>query len=163
MNIFVLDKDPMLAAQFQCDQHIVKTTLETAQILCSVFYHNSSLTNIPYKLTHSYHPCCIWARKSEENFNWLLKHFFYLLIEYTKRYKKLHKCETIYQWVVNNRNSLKFTQKERTSFVQAMPEKYRSTDVVEAYRNYYNGEKLGFAKWKYSQKPEWVQENIAIC
>ena len=32
MNIFILDRDPVLAAQYQCDKHVVKMVLETAQI-----------------------------------------------------------------------------------------------------------------------------------
>lgn len=35
MNIFVLDKDPRVAARDQCDKHIVKMVLEYAQMLSS--------------------------------------------------------------------------------------------------------------------------------
>ena len=38
MNIFVLDKSPIISAQMQCDKHIVKMPLETAQMLCSVWH-----------------------------------------------------------------------------------------------------------------------------
>ncbi len=37
MNIFVLDLNPALAAQYQADKHIVKMVLESAQLLCSPF------------------------------------------------------------------------------------------------------------------------------
>ena len=40
MNIFVLDKSPIISAQMQCDKHIVKMPLETAQMLCSVFHRH---------------------------------------------------------------------------------------------------------------------------
>jgi len=33
MNIFILDKDPVLAAQLQCDKHVVKMIVESAQML----------------------------------------------------------------------------------------------------------------------------------
>ena len=33
MNIFFLDEDPKYAAQMQCDKHVVKMVLETAQML----------------------------------------------------------------------------------------------------------------------------------
>ena len=36
MNIFVLDKDPIISAQMQCDKHIVKMPLESAQ-MCVVY------------------------------------------------------------------------------------------------------------------------------
>ena len=33
MNIFVLDNDPVIAAQTQCDKHVVKMIVESAQML----------------------------------------------------------------------------------------------------------------------------------
>ena len=33
MNIFFLDKNPYVAAHKQCDKHVVKMVLETAQML----------------------------------------------------------------------------------------------------------------------------------
>ena len=49
MNIFYLDPDPVAAAQMQCDKHVVKMALETAQIL-------STVLGGPYKPTHAKHP-----------------------------------------------------------------------------------------------------------
>lgn len=36
LNIFVLDRDPKLAAQYACDMHVSKMVVETAQILSTV-------------------------------------------------------------------------------------------------------------------------------
>ena len=36
MNIFVLAGNPWDSAKMQCDKHVVKMPLETAQMLCSV-------------------------------------------------------------------------------------------------------------------------------
>ena len=33
MNIFILDTDPIVAAQLQCDKHVVKMIVESAQML----------------------------------------------------------------------------------------------------------------------------------
>ena len=33
MNIFILDRDPITAAQLQCDKHVVKMIVESAQML----------------------------------------------------------------------------------------------------------------------------------
>ena len=33
MNIFVLDMNPVTAAQMQCDKHVVKMIVESAQML----------------------------------------------------------------------------------------------------------------------------------
>ena len=35
MNIFYLDKNPVVAAQMSCDKHVVKMILEAAQMLCT--------------------------------------------------------------------------------------------------------------------------------
>jgi len=39
MNIFYLDKDPVKAAQYSCDKHVVKMILESAQMLCTDVLH----------------------------------------------------------------------------------------------------------------------------
>ena len=36
MNIFILHKDPIKAAQDQCDKHVVKMIVESAQMLSTV-------------------------------------------------------------------------------------------------------------------------------
>ena len=35
MNIFVLDTDPVLAAQMHCDKHVPKMVVEAAQMMAS--------------------------------------------------------------------------------------------------------------------------------
>jgi hypothetical protein len=42
-----------------------------------------------------------------------------------------------------------------TNFVQAMPEQYKNENAVVAYREYYLNEKARFAKWAYSETPDW--------
>jgi hypothetical protein len=41
-----------------------------------------------------------------------------------------------------------------------MPDEYKVSDVVESYRNYYRGAKMGFAVWKNGYKPEWLKNNL---
>ena len=36
-----------------------------------------------------------------------------------------------------------------------MPDEYKVDSVVESYRNYYNGEKVSFSKWKNREEPKW--------
>lgn len=48
MNIFFLDKDPKLAAQYHVDRHVVKMPLESAQMLCTAI---RVLGGTPTKLT----------------------------------------------------------------------------------------------------------------
>ena len=86
MNIFVLSENPVEAAQMQCDQHIVKMTLETGQMLCTAYPEGVP----PYKRTHYNHPCNVWVRESKGNFLWLCDHANTLAEEYTFRFGKIH-------------------------------------------------------------------------
>ena len=145
MNIFVLDKNPVIAAEMACDKHVIKMVLESAQIL-------STISGGKYKPTHKNHPCTIWARSSKENYQWLTTHATALSKEYTLRYGKIHKSTEV---INQAKNFDDFPSIELTEFVQAMPDKYRNKDVVKAYRNYYRGEKSGFATWKNRNPPDW--------
>ena len=69
MNIFVLHPMPDVAARMQCDKHVSKMTLETAQMLCTVI--NELGGTSPYKSAHVNHPCSVWARQTMGNFMWL--------------------------------------------------------------------------------------------
>lgn len=153
MNIFILSKDPVKAARMQCDQHVVKMTLETAQILCSPFETGIA----PYKRTHFNHPCSIWARESEGNFLWLCKHGLALAEEYTFRYQKRHKSESVIAWCKKNSFRINFEKKRRTKFALAMPDEYRVECPVDSYRYFYANEKMGFARWSRNRpKPDWI-------
>jgi hypothetical protein len=151
MNIFYLHQDPSVAARYQCDKHVVKMTLETAQLLCSPFEPDQA----PYKRAHYNHPSAKWCRESKSNYEWLLKHGFELCREYTRRYGKIHKSQDVIEWCELNYDNLIFEKEELTPMPQCMPEEYKSIDPVEAYRTYYLKDKIYFAKWNYSEKPEW--------
>jgi len=38
---------------------------------------------------------------------------------------------------------------------QCMPDEYKRSDAVDAYRAYYHGDKAGFAEWRHSNPPVW--------
>jgi len=45
----------------------------------------------------------------------------------------------------------------------AMPDKYKQTDTIQSYRNYYIGDKIAFAKWKSpSTIPEWFKSHANV-
>ena len=52
MNIFVLAGNPWDSAKMQCDKHVVKMPLETAQMLCSVWHRYGHGDKVPYKEAH---------------------------------------------------------------------------------------------------------------
>lgn len=147
MNIFVLDENPVLAAQYHCDKHVVKMVLETAQILSTV----SGLG--PYKPTHHKHPCVLWAGTSQQNFNWLVELGLALGAEYTYRYDKVHKSEAVIR-ICSEYDELPDTG--LTVFKQCMPlHLIQYKDPVGGYRNYYMKAKRHFCTWKRRSKPDW--------
>ena len=157
MNIFVLDKSPILSAQMQCDKHIVKMPLETAQMLCSVFHRHGQGDKVPYKEAHKNHPCTLWAGDSADNFIWLWKHGMELCFEYTRRYNKIHKCQqVIMDLSKTDLGTLQYQDMEMTPHPQCMPDEYKCDDPVLAYRKYYVNDKKDIAKWERGRPiPNW--------
>lgn len=149
MNIFILDTDPVLAAQMQCDKHVVKMIVESAQLLCNALPEHLAF----YRRTHFNHPCSVWVRASRENYSWLCDHAFELCREYTRRYKKIHATE----WVIKLCRSLAplLDSSSLTPFVICVPEDCKTTDPVESYRAYYSKHKSRFAKWRFGSPPAW--------
>jgi hypothetical protein len=155
MNIFYLDNDVERCAEYHCDKHIVKMTLETAQLLCSAHWVNGS--EAPYKLAHKNHPCSIWVRSSLSNYIYLCNLGLALCYEYQYRYKKTHKSQAVIEWCLNNPPEL--SDFGFTSPALAMPEQYKSNDPVKSYRDYYINEKT-FAKWKSRDIPFWFNKPL---
>ena len=157
MNIFILDENQMLNAQYHCDRHVVKMILEQNQLLTTA--HHMTGTNskiIPYKKTHHNHPCSKWARASLSNYMWLLNSTEELCREYTYRYEKIHKCERILRWCKMNKPNI--IDIGLTPFAQAMPAQYKNKNAVLAYRAYYLGEKHHLFSWKRRSVPFWIEQ-----
>lgn len=86
MNIFATSSSPAQCAQALDNRRLVKMTLETAQIICTV------LSRGPYKPTHIAHPVVVWVAASPANLCWTRRHFQSLTLEYNLRFKKAHAC-----------------------------------------------------------------------
>jgi hypothetical protein len=153
MNIFILDKDIEKCSQYHCDQHVVKMILESVQMLCTALNKKGFAT--PYKSTHMKHPCVLWVELSFENFLWLKNLALALNTEYRFRFERESDHKSIF--ALNEISNCRYDNLGLTEFVQAMPDKYKVPgDAVKAYRQFYIGEKMGFAKWTKRSVPEWV-------
>jgi hypothetical protein len=153
VNIFILDTVPELCAQYHCDKHVVKMILESAQLLSTAAQQESKIDGL-YKPTHFNHPCSIWTRTSRSNFLWLVELAKQLCIEYTHRYEKNHKSFDVILKCYDLQD--KINDGELTPFVQAMPEKYRSDNAVDSYRNYYVEEKYKILSYTRRDRPYWI-------
>lgn len=138
MNIFYLDRDPREAARMQCDRHVVKMILETAQLL-STAHHELDGKSPAYKPTHKNHPSAVWVRSSANAYIWAWHHLAELGREYTRRYGKTHK--TIREHLEKLAPLPKALADDVTPFVdppQCMYDDCKHEDTVIAYQQYYN-------------------------
>ena len=181
MNIFILDKNPIIAAQMQCDKHVVKMIVESAQMLSTAHrmldgyvekrpsksgkriigywvHPNKNYEATLYKAVHHSHPCTIWTRTNKSNYLWLFRLWKNLSMEYTLRYGRFHASWTKLNMYLGFPPK-NISEGDLTEQPQCMPDHCKDEeDVVEAYRNYYIKEKSSFAKWKFASTPDWVED-----
>ena len=156
MNIFYLDKDPITAAVVQYNKHVVKMILESAQMLCAAHHILGNSEDVPYKLAHKNHPCTIWTRENSLHYDWLYEHMMALGNEYEDRYGRVHmsidKCKHL------NIHPENIPHEPFEQPPQCMPDEYKDKCSVQAYWNYYIGEKHVVANPKteklYEQRPK---------
>ena len=187
MNIFAVDNNPVQAAQWLVDRHVVKMILETAQLLSTAhrvidgkevtynkmvagslpprwrktkkWHLSDDRENILYSATHINHPSGVWCRASNNNYNWLYTHFIALLDEYTHRYGKVHKCNDLV--VALKSTPYGINVGPLTPVTPAMPDEFKVTsDTVASYRNYYRIAKKRMHKWKNRPVPEWINQGV---
>jgi hypothetical protein len=165
MNLFILSLIQKEIAKYMMDKHVSKILLEAVQMLCSakrVLDPDDEVNERIYKLAHKNHPVTIWCRKSRQNFIWVLDLIEELHAEWRYRYghpeTKFHKSYLVSLILRENIPSEdKFDDIGLTPFALAMPDKYKSSDAVESYRNYYmSEEKQKIASWKKKrERPDW--------
>ena len=154
MNIFFLDRDPVEAAQMQCDRHVVKMILETGQLLSTA--HHVSGSGGPYKVTHKNHPSAVWARQSHGNYQWLYRHLEALSDEYTLRYGKVHKTWREHAQALSETPEGIMCGK-MVDPPQCMPDECKRRDPVLAYLVYYN---VKADQWDAAGRPmTWRKQN----
>lgn len=155
MNIFYLHDDPYIAAQYQCDKHVVKMVLETAQLLSTAHHLTDSVhADKLYKATHKNHPSAVWVRSSKQNYLWALEHLKGLLAEYTFRYNKIHKTSNLLS-ILDNVPDI--VADELTEPPQCMYDDCKHPDVVQAYRLYYAARQKEIdMRWTKRNKPLWL-------
>jgi hypothetical protein len=175
MNIFYLNEDTKECARQHLDKHVVKMILEYAQLLSTAHRlldgyeyegkSNSGRKAMRWKLedsrdetlylaSHMNHPSGIWCRENLSNYQWLYNLWRDLMKEYTFRYGKHHVAEKLISYLDNPPKNIKTG--DITPMPQCMPEHYKVPgDSIQAYHNYYIGDKQSFAVWTNRPIPEW--------
>jgi hypothetical protein len=177
VNIFYIDADPLQAAKWMVDRHVVKMILESAQLLSTahrvldgvetvgtspkgrskkIWELFDAREEVLYQATHINHPSAIWCRSSIQNYDWLVEHMFALMSEYTHRYGKTHKCQGDLSYMLQSPPK-NLEEYDWTPIPSCMDDKYIiSSDPLINYRNYYIHGKSDLHKWTKRDKPEWI-------
>lgn len=185
MNIFVLDTDPVKAAQYHCDSHVRKMLIEYCQLLSTAAVNIPALTGFScfYEPYQPNHPCSKWLdplivdklgadpNVHKTNVRYLLRLLQALVAEFRYRWPdKKHKSIPVAMEIIRvyaNAGYMNPCWGEPKTFAVAMPEEYYFAplwynfaavpqDYVQAYRNYYKCEKLKLLTYTRRQKPDWL-------
>jgi hypothetical protein len=176
MNIFYLHTDTKECAKQHLDKHVVKMILEYAQLLSTAHrlldgteYEGRTVSGTRkamrwlltderehnlYMASHMKHPSGIWCRQSLDNYWWLYNLWRDLMREYTFRYGKHHVAEKLIPFLSFPPKNI--PKVEASPMPQCMPEQYKVPgNSIQAYHNYYIGDKQRFAVWTNRPIPEW--------
>ena len=128
----------------QCDRHVVKIILESAQLLSTAHReldgNEWADSHSLYKTTHKNHPSAVWARSGKPHYDWLYDHFVALCNEYSYRYGKIHLSDEKFRRVLDYAPP-SILHTEFTEPPQCMPDEYKHDDTVTAYQDYYRLDK----------------------
>jgi hypothetical protein len=166
VNIFYLHREPICAAAMLHDKHVVKMTLETAQILSTVYhrYGDTSPVDGPglYRPTHERHPSVLWAGDTVQQYTWAAKHGLALALEFQHRYGRVHACNALLTRLQSVPNGMFSTGWEDPP--QCMPEELRVPgDAIAAYRQYYLARKVVQSSWTRRDVPSFVKEHFEMA
>lgn len=140
MNIFVLNENPEIAATLVPIKVCNKMALEAAQML-AVACDKFSLP-LPHKKdgslyspkSHVNHPCTKWVCESKENMMWLVLHGMALCHKHVEYHGKMPSQYKALLEVLQHLGDIDYTL--HTPFVMAMPDEYKSDDVIFSYQRY---------------------------
>jgi hypothetical protein len=182
MNIFVLNESPIVSAQEQCDKHVVKMIVESAQMLSTAhrmldgvegrrrsksgktmskyWELPDSRESVLYKAVHMAHPCTIWTMESRANYVWHYAHFIALCDEYQYRYGKKHASDTLLSDVlVEIPDNIPFGKLTPFKLAMGSNPECMSIDPVESYRKFYQTKQERFKMvWSKRTVPSWFKK-----
>jgi len=145
MNIFVLDKDPMVAARMHMDAHIARQLMACAQLLSAAHVYLDGVALARVRIPHLIetirdgerdHRWAQWVRVSDINYRWVLDHMYALGMEYNERFGLPSPHGTLAYELALQPFGIPMCERH-SEWPQTMPPQYRNSDPVEAYRNYY--------------------------
>lgn len=154
MNIFFLDHDPSLCAQYHGDKHVRKMMIEYAQLLCNAHGNKDGM----YKPTHLGNRYSKWVVKSVDHYRWLYNLWAALAEEYRYRFGKDHRSWTeLYHPLLLPPAALMPRRWKDPPACDAMLG-WSAIQRVEGYRMLYRGPKRHLAMYTRREAPAWLAE-----
>lgn len=160
MNIFILSENHEENATWHVDRHVVKQITEGNQMLCTARRLLGD-DSAPYEIAYPNHPITKWVRESQDNYIFTCNYVISLCKEYTFRYGKIHKGESIVQDCLNKTPD--FEKKEMTPHIYAVSKMGNAIkfikdnmNVTEIYKLYYCLDKSHLFSWKNRSVPFWI-------
>lgn len=171
MNLFILDSDPIQAAQYYQDLHVNKIIIEGSQMISGAYELDElkdpscPRTQKGTPRTHGFrnHPMSKWVRETKENFEWTLQHLNQLSKEWSYRFNKpRHFTQDFFDWCAANPpkiNNISLTLQPQC-FTKSFPQCIVEGNPVKGYRNYYNAAKTQFKFGSKIKKATWTNREI---
>lgn len=163
MNLFILDRNPIVCASYYNDSHCRKIILEAIEMM-GYAYDNGTFEPWPWihkHNRHKNHPITKWVRQSRQHFDWTIQHAYALCEEFYFRFGKEHKCKQHLDWIamnlpLANLPDVGFFNWPRCfgTFHDIVGE---TPDVVYDYRRYYMIGKRHLARWTRRDIPFWYK------
>ena len=157
MNLFFVNKDPVMSAVDLADKHVVKMLLECCQMMSTAARRNGYESDNIYKTAYAKHPMTIWVGDSSPHYEWCWEHAVALSTEYKLRYNKTHKSSLLLP-----RLAVAMENIPDNGWVDpplCMPDEYKIGDYVESYREYYRKGKVHLHKWSNKFRPSWIDDS----
>ena len=119
MNIFITDSDPVKCAHALDDKRVGKLLMEQNHMLSLAikehywiddWYDFQGPGMLVKGEAYKNHPCSIWVRANQANFNWTMCHAFALGEEWTHRFGTIHgsfeRTKFMNKWINTQRDCL---------------------------------------------------------
>lgn len=172
MNLFVLDKNPIISASYLCNTHLNKMLIESLQILsdCARNHQQDSEGWILYNKYNLNHPIVL-SMNNPFTKNWLIHYIRGIILERSRRKMNHHLCEDLFtrsHWNDSSTTSIENFPYHECKFTvcridtgEIIPNTPIEEAVVE-YRKLYQWKYENFKipmKWSPSIYPEWLKTN----
>lgn len=159
MNIFVVSDRASENANMLDDKRLIKMILETTQMLNTAVVDNyGEEHSMGYKPTHRNHPCTKWVGSRRSRYLWACSLLGFMLLEYTNRFGKVHKCEEYTTHFFSKIELFPLDFKEIEPYENCATDFKAISDTFEAYKmqliKKWNEDKIP-PKWTNTEKPEW--------